>query len=429
MRHPNRNTSKGEDQYKGKENTRESNTVKNETIAETEKATVTPEELPGVLTKEIFTELANYQAEPAISVYIATHRAGVEVNERFDPINFKNALQQVNKTLAEKGMDQGTIGKLLEPGYQLTRDDQFWTNLSEGLAVFIADGFFKYIRMPLTPMEHVHVNASFYITPLIPVMTSKEYFYLLTISKKQPKLFRADAFGMQYVPVEGMPYAVDDVVRFEEKEDQKLFRTGGRGGTGGANFHGQGGGQPDEKTNIATYLEEVDDTIWKQILHDENVPLMLAGVEYLIPIYKSVTDYNNIWPEALTGNHQYDDIPTLYQQAKAVMQPYFEQRLTRALEVYGNQSATGLTSSIPADVIPATHYSQVSHLFVSKGEHIWGTFNEMTNELVFHENDAAGAEDLLDKAVIKTIVNGGEVFILDREKMPAESQVAALMRY
>ncbi|MGI8633771.1 MAG: hypothetical protein ACR2KZ_00060 [Segetibacter sp.] len=40
-----------------------------------------------------------------------------------------------------------------------------------------------------------------------------------------------------------------------------------------------------------------------------------------------------------------------------------------------------------------------------------------------------GGEDLIDNAVEKTLANGGEVFLLDREKMPAKSQLAAIMRF
>ena len=94
-----------------------------------------------------------------------------------------------------------------------------------------------------------------------------------------------------------------------------------------------------------------------------------------------------------------------------------------------NNSANGKTSSIAADVIPATYYAQVSHLFVTKGEHIWGTFDEMANELKFHDTPDEDGEDLIDNAVVKTLANGGEVFLLDKERMPVETQMAALMRY
>ena len=100
VRHPNRNTSKGEDNFKGKENKPESNKSKNETMTE-ERTTTTAEELPGVLTKELFTELANYKNHCCVSVYLPTHPAGVEVNEHFDMIKFKNLLQEISKKLNE----------------------------------------------------------------------------------------------------------------------------------------------------------------------------------------------------------------------------------------------------------------------------------------------------------------------------------------
>jgi hypothetical protein len=98
------------------------------------------------------------------------------------------------------------------------------------------------------------------------------------------------------------------------------------------------------------------------------------------------------------------------------MQPYFDQRKVKALEMFGNKSATELTSSIVDDVIPATYYGRVSHLFVSKGEHVWGTFDEMANELKVHETVGEDSEDLIDNAVVKTLATGGEVFLLEKNK-------------
>jgi hypothetical protein len=427
VRHPNRNTSKGEDQYKGKENKKESDKTTEPTIRE-EHEIVVPEELPGILSKEDFVELANYTAPCCISAYIATHKAGVEINERYDPINFKNILQEIKTTLQNKGTDQLSIEKLLEPGFELVRNAEFWNNLSEGLAVFISEGYFKYVKLPFAPTEEIITENTFFVAPLIPLMTSKEYFYLLVISKKQAKLFRADNFGMEYIPVENMPEGIEDVKRLSEK-DASTWRTGSRGGTGGANFHGAGGGNPDDKTNIGVYLEAVDDVIYKQIFNKENAPLLVAGVEYLIPIYRSACDYHNLWEDALTGSYEHMDTASLYAQAREKMEPYFAQRLNKALATYGNQSATELTSSIAADVIPAAYYGRVSTLFVRKGEHIWGSFDEMSSELKFDDQQLENSEDLLDHAVVKTIGTGGEVFILDAGRMPADSQVAAIMRY
>ncbi len=429
VRHPNRNTSKGEGRYKGKEN--ESNKSTNETFTE-ERAPVVAEQLPGVLTKELFTELANHKGECCISIFLGSHSSGVEVNEHYDPVNFKNQLQEVTTRLKDKGCDQGLTERLLEPGDELVSDNGFWTEQSPGLAVFIADGFFKYIKMPVVPTEELVIERTFYVTPLIPIVASKEYFYVLVISKQCAKLFKADAFGMQYVPVE-LPQSIEEVKRISGL-DSTTFRTGESGRRApSASFpgsvHGAGGGNAGNKDNMLTYFEAVDDILWEKIFNKENAPLVLAGVEYVLPIYRSACDYHNVWPEALTGNRDQQETNSLYNDAKELMKPYFEQRVNKALETFMNNSSTGLTSSIAADVIPASYYSQVATLFVTKGEHIWGTFDEMANELKFHDTPDEGGEDLIDNAVEKTLANGGEVFLLKKEKMPADCQIAALMRF
>jgi hypothetical protein len=301
--------------------------------------------------------------------------------------------------------------------------------MTAGFAAFISDGVFKYMKMPVAPKEEILINTSFYITPLLPVIGNTDYFYLLVLSKKQATLYRGDAFGMYPVIVDELPNGVDDVVHIEEKDDQKLWRTGSSGAGGGANYHGIGAGKPDDKENIAMYFDEVDETLFKYVLNKENVPLLLAGVEYLIPIYKSVAKYKPIWDNAITGSHEHEDINSLYQLAREKMAPYFEERHTKALTAYWNQSATALTSSTPSAVIPAAHYKQVWHLFVQKDEHIWGTFDEMNNKLIIHDTQQEGDECLIDKAVIKTILNAGDVHVLPKEKMPAQSKIAAVMRY
>jgi hypothetical protein len=111
------------------------------------------------------------------------------------------------------------------------------------------------------------------------------------------------------------------------------------------------------------------------------------------------------------------------------MQPLFEQKQKKALTLYGNQSATALTSSIVDDVIPAAYYGRIAHLFVQRGAHIWGTFDEMANELQVHESEGENREDLIDNAVEKTLQTGGDVYVLDAGQMPADSPVAAIMRY
>src|SRR5689334_12233346 len=84
------------------------------------------EELPGILTKDIFVELASFENKPCISILMPTHRSGVEVNEQVDKSTFKNILQQVEKKLTEKKGDPAVAKNVLQPAYDLLNDNTFW---------------------------------------------------------------------------------------------------------------------------------------------------------------------------------------------------------------------------------------------------------------------------------------------------------------
>jgi hypothetical protein len=425
--HPNRNVDK-EEYHRSR--SRNMGTEKRlESMTGRDFSSVLVSELPLPFTKEAFSGLASFRADVCISVFMPTHASGAEVNERLDNRSFKNMLQSLQHELSARGIHQDRIDNMLAPGYALLLQDDLWRNLSAGLAVFISEEKCTYLRVPFTLEQDTMIQDSFCLAPLVPLLTSEHYFYLLVLSKKQAKLYRADAFGMRNVPVKEMPDGIDDVVHFEEKEGKNLWRTGGRGGKGGANFHGTGGGVPDEKTNIAMYLDEVDETLMKEGLADEHVPLLLAGVEYMLPIFRQVSTYKHIAEQALTGNYEIENMNSLYEAAMAVMRPHFEAETRKALDQYANQSATAFTSSVPADVISAAAYGRVAQLFVAEGFHLWGTHDETNDRVIVHEDREQDDECLLNKAVVNTYMTGGEVHFMKKEQMPADSIIAAVMRY
>lgn len=382
-----------------------------------------------VITKEDFKELVQHNGPNSISVFIPTHRAGVEVNEKQDAIAYKNALQEVTRQLQQKGITQREIDNLLQPAFELYKDDIFWNNQQDGLAVFLSPGFLKVFKLPYMVAEELFINSAFFITPLLPAITNNQEFYLLSLSKHDAKFYRGDAYGLTYMEVEGLPNGIEDVIHFEEKGIKQLFRQGGKGGTGSANFHGHGEGQGDDKDNIGVYCQEVDRTLLAEVLHDKTAPLILAGVEYLLPIYRNASHYNHIYDDAITGNQQNESEQALFLKAREKLSPYFNQKNKNALQNYYNGIATAATSSMPEKVIPASYYAQVSDLFVCAGMHIWGDFNEADNKLEIHETKQDGDNCLIDKAVVHTYLNGGNVYLLEKDQMPKGSIIAATLRF
>jgi len=432
MRHINRNTEKGDEEEHLANALREEPDVMSRKRFDSLHKPVESRQAEAMnerLSRDDFMELSTHHADNCVTLYMPAHKYGVEVNERQDAILFKQLLQQAQQQLQQKGIARDQLETILQAGFDLQQDDAFWRRQQRGLGVFIAQDYFKYIQLPYSVDPQCYINHSFYTSPLLPLLTSREHFYLLVISKRKATLYEADAFGMREIPVEGMPRGIDDVVHFEEKDDQQLFRTGSSGAGHGANYHGIGSGKPDEKANISMYMDEVDETLWKEVLSTKHIPLMLAAVEYMIPIFRKRTHYKHLVDDALTGNFEYESINSLYEKAREKMKPYFDKDRRDALEQYGNNSGNGLTSTIPDDIIPACYYSRVDMLFIRKDAQLWGNFNEQDNKLVLHSSEQPGDECMINAAAAKAVETGAAVFMLNREQMPAGSPMAARMRY
>jgi len=426
LRHPNRNTDKTGSTKRAGSKTIASKAGRQRSEAMPVSGTV-PDEITN-LSRESLAALANDHEGMCISIYLPRHHADLGTTGNVDAVLFKTSLQQCERT--RNGEEVSVLKRLLEPAYQLVRNEQFWNSqTTAGLAFFIAEGFFSYIRLRSEPLTQTLVNSSFLLSPLLEAALNQDYFYLLIISKKQSKLFRGDRFGLSYISVPEMPNGIEDVVHLEEKDDENLFRSGSSGGGGGAVYHGTGSTRPDDKENIGMYLAEVDNTIRKDVLKDTQVPLLLAGVGYLIPIYKKATHYNNVWDTAITGNREFENDATLHSQAMEVMQEYFERPRKQALAEYGNKSATNLTSVNLDDIIRAAHYKRIDTLFISRKAQLWGSFDDVKDILTVHASEIAGDDNLIDKAALKTVLAGGKVFVLDETEMPAHRMMAAVMRY
>jgi hypothetical protein len=88
-----------------------------------------------------------------------------------------------------------------------------------------------------------------------------------------------------------------------------------------------------------------------------------------------------------------------------------------------------LASSYLRAIIPAAHAGRVDTLFIATGQRRWGSFDPSSGALALHEAAEPHDSELLDLAVIQTILHGGTVYALAPEQMPELAPLAAIFRY
>jgi hypothetical protein len=234
-----------------------------------------------------------------------------------------------------------------------------------------------------------------------------------------------------------VPTSLAEALRFDDPERQLQWHSstrepGGAGGERPAVFHGHGGGAVDDpKTNLLRYFQKLDKGI-TEMLKDKRAPLVLAAVDYLLPIYKEANSYQHLMDEGIARNPKGVHEKDLHEEAWKIVKPIFndaKREIVARYELLKGRNESVATDDLKA-VIEAAPYGRVEVLFVDKNAKRWGSFDTQNNKVRFDEQDKPENRDLIEYAALETLRNGGIVYAVDPEELPGNAQqVAAILRY
>lgn len=363
-----------------------------------------------------------------ISMYVPTEYKGQATEQ--NRIRYKNLLQEAEQRLISKEMRTPEVRQLLEPAQQLLEKPGFWRYQSHGLAVFLTADTFVFFRLPLSFNELVVISDSFHIKPLLPFFTSDGHFYILALSQKQVRLMEGTRHSVDEINLENMPTSLSDALTFDRLNKKLQFHTststpisGERAGM----FHGH---DPSDETKakILKWFHRIDDVLPTLLVGGQS-PIVLAGVDYLFPLYKQANTYPHLVEEGIPGNPEELKPEELHAQAWPIVEPVFQKVQENAAARYHQMSDTEKTTTDLPEAVLAAHHGRVADLFVPIDVHLWGTADLQGNQVQIHKEKQPGDRDLLDLAAIQTILNGGSVFAVKQEEIPGGETLAAVLRY
>lgn len=382
-----------------------------------------------LLDKQTFDQLIQHRQENSVSIYMPTQKAGREIRQ--NAIRFKNLLNEAQERVQEKGLRQPEAQEYLQPLWDLVDDQTFWQSQECGLAVFLGPDAQAIFRLPLDFSEMVVINHRFHIKPLLPLFVENERFYVLTLSQQNVSFFSGTHFDVAELDLGDTPTSMAEALKYDdpERELQHHTSTAGAGLEPSGMFHGHTPSD-DELEAITRFLHKVDQGIVDTI-GGESRPLILAGFEYLLPIYQEANSYPNLIEEGITINPEDISPEELHQKAWESIQPKVDQLHQEAIERYKALASTEKASGQLEEVVPAARYAKVDMLFVPLDREAWGSYDPVTNTVMRQEKENPDSRDLIDYAVIHTLHNGGSVLPLKESELPAreDGPVAAIFRY
>jgi hypothetical protein len=382
------------------------------------------------ITLEEIKTLAEINADTCVSIYMPTHRAGSDIQQ--DPIRLRNLLGEAERRLDAAGMRPNQVRELLAPADELIPRHSFWQHQSDGLAVFLAPGFFRHYRVPVRLDELVVTAPRLHLKPLLTLLSPDGRFFILALSQNQVRLLEGTRHSVRELDLENVPQSLAEALRYDDPEPNLQFHTssGSPGGPRPAMFHGHGPGDDNARSDVLRYFHKVDAGL-REWLAGRKEPLVLAGVEYLLPIYREASSYPHLLEDGLEGNPDGRRAEELHEEAWALVEPHFsatrEAAAERFQQVAGGQGEQASTDVV--EIVPAAQFGRVESLFVTVGRQLWGTFDPETGEVQLHDEPEPNDQDLLDVAAVQTLLNGGGVYAVEADDMPADASVAAVFRY
>ncbi len=368
-----------------------------------------------------------------ISIFLPTDRVG---DGQAAKIHFKNQLSEVvdklmDSEIQENPMSKNEALKYLADAYALLDNEEFWRHQSDGLAVFISEDMFEHYAMPIDFKAFNYVGGVFYLKPMLPAISKQGRFFILALSQNEVRFFEGEKHSISPVIIEDLvPESMAESMAAIDIEYPATLQSHSGGSGNAPIFHGQGGEKDGKTDRIMDYFRMIDNGLM-EMLHDENAPLIIAGVDYLIPMYKSISNYSNIVEPHISGNVENDDPVLLHEKAWSALAPIMKTDFNNQYEKFKESLPADKASVSVNDIAPAALNGKVETLFLDNSTSVfWGTYQEDTNTIIPQEKQNKTNACLINFAAIATYLQGGEVFTTSREEMPhVVSPLNAIYRY
>ncbi len=380
-----------------------------------------------IIRREQFLELARKEDDNLISVCIPTHSHGQEVNEKLDSIALKSALKTISNQLAMKGKDKIDIERITQPVRDLIDDSAFWRHQRKGLAIFASDDFFEKYTLPQEPDIITYAGQKFYLKPLLSMIDKDGKFFLLTLGKNGIKLFHCSRYDIEVIDIsDEVPASVQRIFKFDVPVKNILPHSGNSKET--IHFQGHTPLKDQDKKDLLRFFHKADKIILK-ILRERDIPMVIAGPGHLVPLYMEASAYPGITPEFIDTDPESISPKKLHSKACKIAEKEANSLRQKSIDRYQRLAGTRKTTAYLSEIISSAYFKNVDTLFVREDAEVWGTFDKERYLVDTNPENARHHEELVNFALIHTILNGGEVLMTSVEKFPAgDAKMAAILR-
>ena len=264
-------------------------------------------------------ELKAFKQPFCLTIYTFFIESNTETNP--NRIELKNLLREGEKALLAAGMQPKEVKKSLKPVRALLEDHEFWQTDYESLVFFIHPTLFRYYHIPKSGISNmVSVQNSFNVGLVEKALGSNKQYYVLTLSHHDISLYEGDHFKVKLLHLDGFPSDMNKTLNIDEYPHSRQLHVvaPASAGKGSEGYHEQYEVSKTDKIMLLQFFRRID----KQehaFFRTKQFPLIIGGVNYLLPIYRLANTYPHLLDDGIAGNLERETLPGIQKKAWRIL--------------------------------------------------------------------------------------------------------------
>lgn len=356
---------------------------------------------------EILHQISEMNPEVGVTITMDTYPRPQSKSKQ-NEIVLKNILKQAEVNLLEQ-CTKREAESVLE-NLKKINDTIDLTEDCHGIVIFVSSDFSMHYRLPFHPGNRIKIGNKFATRTLIRALEHGEFYYLLTLSKKEVRLYEA---YMQTIQKE----IKDDSFPFTDNRYYETDRL---------------------KRSFASSTDKTSQQFFRQAeevlleyYKKEPLPIIIASAEEAFANYKNIEQKEKMVIGHIRGNY---DAPTnkelqnLAEKAWVHIQEFQLEQQVQSIERVDKAYSSDLLETDLFRIYDFAIAGQVKELYIEESYFESAVINK-DGHLVSKANDGTPVDDAVNEVIHEVLKRGGYIAFVDPYLLGESKCIAAILRW
>jgi len=362
------------------------------------------------MNEQALRELQQVRESPALSILLPTYYKSPDDLQQ-NPVRLKKLMRQAVDKLLEKHL-KSELNSLFKNLDAVAESIDF-DHPQKGLAIFVSNSIGKSYPLTFAVEEEVVIDETFATRHLVHARNRSKRYYLLLLTRDICRLYDCQRDQLLEIQEKGFP-------KTSVQEGVDAEWTGDFGVDSGRYDTRQG----------REFLHQVDESL-DAVIGDNELPLVIAGVERNLASFNKVSKYGNRLIATVEGSYEKTPLPEFAQIAWSAARKGFDSKRKEVLSQLDNAVGAKQFASGIDGVWRMAQEGRIATLLVEEGFRYPASVSDdgLSIKGVPENYPHNTVADAVDEVIETVLQRSGQVVFQEKGALNGHKQIAAITRF